>query len=487
MFVQSQKFVQDHRKELEELGELHEEDQLFIYGQEKSPETVKLARMNIAVNGLKGLVAEANSYTDDPFDGFKKFDYVMANPPFNATSVPYLDVKDDKRFNTFGIPRKKGKVKVGEEGKETVPNGNYLWINLFATSLKEKGRAALVMANSASDARHSEADIRETLIKENLIYGMLTLPSNMFYTVTLPATLWLFDKDKKDDRLLFIDARNVFTQIDRAHREFNEEQIQNISLISKLHRGNRLAFIRTIDAYFKKGFEFLEENYKQVKPVSAQLVEVLNDEEGTTAVDGLVSQWKALIELKENFSNYINATQGKLTKGGDVEQLNLRQHKLRETFDPFFESLHLGLKQIDKIVRKHEKVNADVAKAKGKRTITDKETKQLKQALDLLHKEVKNAENYFKHIYWLQERFPEAQYEDVIGLCKLATKEDIAEQENSLNPGRYVGVVVEEDGKTEEEFISNLLENNEKINHLSSESKRFTALINQNIAKISGE
>ena len=89
-----------------------------------------------------------------------------------------------------------------EKTLETVPNANYLWINLFVTSLKPNGRAALVMANSASDARHSEADIRQTLIEQNLIYGMLTLPSNMFYTVTLPATLWFFDKGKTDDKIL---------------------------------------------------------------------------------------------------------------------------------------------------------------------------------------------------------------------------------------------------------------------------------------------
>lgn len=487
MFVQSQQFIENHRAELEELGEDHSENQLFVYGQEKTGDTVKLAKMNIAVNGLRGDVRQANTYSEDPYDSFGKFDFVMANPPFNVDDVPVATVEADARFNTYGIPRNKTKKKKGDEGKETVPNGNYLWINLFATSLKEKGRAALVMANSASDARHSEADIRETLIKENLIYGMLTLPSNMFYTVTLPATLWFFDKDKQDDRLLFIDARNIFTQIDRAHREFNEEQIQNIALISKLYKGNRLAFIRTIDIYFKKGVELLEENYKQVHPVSDQLIEVLNDEEGKVTVGGLVSQWKALIKLKANFDSYITATSGKLAKDGEIKQLNQKQHKLREMFDPFFDSLHVGLKQIDKAVRKHEKIKTDVAKANGKRTTTDKETKKLKQVLELLHEGVKNAENYFKHIHWLQERFPEAQYEDVIGLCKLASQEDIAEQDYSLNPGRYVGVVIEEDGKTEEEFIADLLEYNEELGELNLRSKRFTALINQNISNIIGE
>jgi len=487
MFVQSQQFIENHRAELEELGEDQSENQLFVYGQEKTGDTVKLAKMNIAVNGLRGDVRQANTYSEDPYDSFGKFDFVMANPPFNVDDVPVATVEADTRFNTYGIPRNKTKKKKGDEGKETVPNANYLWINLFATSLKDKGRAALVMPNSASDARNSEADIRETLIKENLIYGMLTLPSNLFYTVTLPATLWFFNKDKQDDRLLFIDARNIFTQIDRAHREFNEEQIQNIALISKLHKGNRLAFIRTIDTYFKKGVELLEENYKQVQPVSEQLIEVLNDEQGKVAVRDLVSQWQALTRLKENFTNYLNQTDGKLTQKANIGTFNNTQHQLRETFDPFFDSLHIGLKQLDKIVRKHEKAKADIAKAAGKRITTDKGTKKLKQALDLLHKEVKNAENYFKHVNWLQERFPSARYEDVTGLCKLATQEEVTEQDYSLNPGRYVGVVIEEDGKTEEEFISDILELNEELTSLIKSSHEISVVISKNIKAIVGE
>ncbi len=235
MFVQSQQFIERRRQRLAELGETDAQDDLFVYGQEKTLETVKLAKMNLAVNGLRGDIAQANSYAENPFNGFEKFDYVMANPPFNVDDVPIATVENDPRFNAYGIPRKKTKSKKKDQGKETVTNANYLWINLFATSLKDDGRAALVMANSASDARHSEADIRQKLIEENLIYGMLTLPSNMFYTVTLPATLWFFDKGKRDEKILFIDARNIFTQIDRAHREFSEAQIQNIAIISKLH------------------------------------------------------------------------------------------------------------------------------------------------------------------------------------------------------------------------------------------------------------
>ena len=478
MFVQSANFIEQRQASLAE-GESRETD-LFVYGQEKTLDTVKLAKMNVAVNGLRGEIRQANSYYEDPFNSFGKFDYVLANPPFNVDDVTIAKVENDKRFNTFGIPRKKTKAKKSDKGKETVPNANYLWINLFTTSLKDNGRAALVMANSASDARHSEADIRQTLIENNLIYGMLTLPSNMFYTVTLPATLWFFDKGKKDDLILFIDVRNIFTQIDRAHREFSEEQIQNIAIISKLHKGNRQAFINLIDSYFEQGMVLLLENKTQIEPISQQLLEVLADKAGKKAVDDLVSQWNMLAKLENRYQEYLKHAQN-LT---DIDGKNKAQNELREAFDPFFTNLHQGLKQLDKIVRKHEKAQAEAAKAAGKRATTDKETKQLKSALEALHQEVKISESFYKHIHWLQERFPQAGYEDVTGLCKLATKEEVKEQDYSLNPGRYVGVVIEEDGKTEEEFINDLLVQNEKLRLLNIEVKSLEDIINKNISAL---
>ncbi|CQR75018.1 putative type I restriction enzymeP M protein [Sporomusa ovata DSM 2662] len=181
MFVQTAHFIASHKAKGNELN-------LRAYGVEKTGATVKLAKMNLALNNIRGTITEANSYYNDPYNCFGRFDYVMANPPFNVDGIELSDVKDQPRFNTYGVPQNKSKTK--KNANETVPNGNYLWINLFATSIKGKiGKAALVMANSASDAGNSEKDIRIKLIESGVISQMVTLPSNMFNTVTLPAVV----------------------------------------------------------------------------------------------------------------------------------------------------------------------------------------------------------------------------------------------------------------------------------------------------------
>jgi type I restriction enzyme M protein len=463
MFVQSAQFIEGRKSPGEDTS-------LFVYGQEKTLETVKLAKMNIAVNGLRGDIRQANTYYEDLHGSFGNFDYVLANPPFNVDDVNLAKVEADRRFNTYGIPRNKTKAKAKDKGAVTVPNANYLWINLFATSLKKKGRAALVMANSASDARHSEADIRKTLIEKNLIYAMLTLPSNMFYTVTLPATLWFFDKDKPDEKILFIDARNIFTQIDRAHREFTEEQIQNIAVISRLHRGNRRAFVELVDGYYNKGFARLTENRPSIDAVSKNVINFLKENNGEDIPD-FAPVLKDINKLLKAYADY--------TKSVDVahiDKANKVQRKLAETIVPFFASLHELLKEVDKKVRHIEK---DLSK--------NKDLKALKIELEDLHKEAKATEYFFGHIAWLHERFPEAKYEDVTGLCKLANLDEIKEQEYSLNPGRYVGVVIEEDGKTEEEFIDEMLALNDELNNLNKEAKKLESVINHNIREIAGD
>lgn len=344
MFVQTAHYAQEHK-----VKNGGTPLNLRAYGVERTGETVKLAKMNLFLNNIRGEVTEANSYYADPYDSFGNFDYVLANPPFNVDNVELDLVKDQKRFNTYGVPQTKGK-------NPKVPNGNYLWINQFATALNETGKASLVMANSASDAGHSEKEIRKALIEDGIVSQMVALPSNMFSTVTLPATLWFFDKQKKKkDEILFIDARNIFTQVNRALREFSDEQIKNLAIINRLYEEDSESFYSLIKEY------------------------------------------------------------------------------------------------------ESSRDNADSEEDK----------------------------KYFqKQIDWLLERFPDGKYQDVIGLCKVAKLDGeygIIDQDYSLNPGRYVGVVIEDDGMTADQFKDSLSNLNNEFKQLNEEAKKLEAQIEKNL------
>ena len=363
MFVQAARYMHKHNSDNDSQMKFR------CYGVEKEPDTVKLAKMNLLLNNVRGDITEANSFYSDPYNAFGAFDYVMANPPFNVDEVLVDRVIGDDRFNTYGVPRNKGKTtKKDSDKKETVPNANYLWIGYFATALNDKGRAGLVMANSASDASGSEYEIRKKMIEDGIISQMVTLRSNMFSSVTLPATLWFFDKArKKKDEILFIDARNIFTQVDRAHRKFSEEQIKNLGIITRLYNGDKQAY---------------------------------ND---------LIAEYKE--ELK-----------------------------------------------------------------KSPASSDDKEIK---------------AKDYWQaQIDWLTERFPDGVYQDVIGLCKVAKidgEDGIIDQDYSLNAGRYVGVVIEDDGMTEEEYKETMLGLNDELQKLNAEAKELEDSISKNIKGMFGE
>lgn len=217
MFVQSAEFVE--RRNGSAVREL------TIFGAEKTEETVPLAKMNLALHGLSGDIRLANSYYEDPHHAVGAFDFVMANPPFNVDKVKKEQLAGDRRY-PFGIPK--------------ADNGNYLWIQQFYAALTPKGRAGFVMANSAGDAGYSERDIRRQLVESGAVDVMVAIGPNFFYTVTLPVTLWFLDKGKagtpREDTVLFIDARHLYRQIDRAHRDFLPEQIEFIANIARLYR-----------------------------------------------------------------------------------------------------------------------------------------------------------------------------------------------------------------------------------------------------------
>lgn len=219
MFIHSAAFVRDHGRD--------PAAELSIFGMERVAHTVRRCKRNLAVHGLQGNIRQANSYYEDPHRLAGRFDYLLSNPPFNVNKIDKDRIKNDYARFPFGMP--------------TIDNGNYIWIQLFYAALNETGRAGFVMANSASDARGSELDIRKKLIQSGAVDVIVAIGSNFFYTVTLPCTLWFLDRGKggtdRRDKVLFLDARHIYTQIDRAHREFSPSQIEFLSNIVRLYRG----------------------------------------------------------------------------------------------------------------------------------------------------------------------------------------------------------------------------------------------------------
>ena len=218
-------------------------NELTVFGTEKDAKTVKLAKMNLAVHGLSGDIRESNTYYEDPHKALGRFDFVMANPPFNVSGVDKDRLKDDRRFG-LGLP--------------STDNANYLWIQLFHAALSDTGRAGFVMANSAGDARGSELEIRKKLIQSGAVDVIVSIGSNFFYTVTLPCTLWFFDKGKRHgkhkDKVLFLDARPYFKQITRAIREFTSEQMEFLANVVRLYRGEKPEFETDSKAMLKQKF-----------------------------------------------------------------------------------------------------------------------------------------------------------------------------------------------------------------------------------------
>ncbi len=236
MFVQSANLIAAHEKKAS--------DEISVYGVEKIAQTLRLAKMNLAAHGLSGDIKEANSYYEDIHDQVGRFDFVMANPPFNQSAVDKERIKDDKKRFPFGMP--------------STDSANYLWIQLFYSALGEKGRAGFVMANSASDARGSELELRKKLIESGAVDVMVTISPNFFYTVTLPVTLWFLDKGKgkgaQKDKVLFIDARHIFRQVDRSHRDFAPEQIEFLANIVRLYRGEKVETVQGSAKLLKESF-----------------------------------------------------------------------------------------------------------------------------------------------------------------------------------------------------------------------------------------
>lgn len=453
MFVQAARYMHRHNTDVAEQMSFR------CYGVEKEPDTVKLAKMNLMLNNVRGDITEANSFYSDPYNAVGNFDYVMANPPFNVDEVVVEKVIGDARFNTYGVPRNSSKsAKKGSDKKETVPNANYLWIGYFASAMNETGKAALVMANSASDAGKSEYVIRKKLIEEGIISQMVTLPSNMFTSVTLPATLWFFDKAKantdKKDEILFVDARNVFTQVDRAHRKFSDEQIKNLGIITHLYNGDTKAFTTLLKEYKTKALR-----------LTSALLEYVYDL-SSTEFCFIQSRDQALSEpiVSPCAPEVLSFNYDKLTEltAETVAEFKTHIHNQGEAIDNARVDLEYGILADGQ----SKKLNDYLACAEDARSV------------------IREIIYYLDNMMWLLERFPEGKYQDVIGLCKVAKldgEDGIIDQDYSLNAGRYVGVVIEDDGMTEDEFKETMLGLGDELEKLNAEAKVLEEQIAENL------
>lgn len=479
MFVQSAKFIRRHQ---------NQSNNLSVYGQERTSDTVDLAKMNLAVNGLNGDIRNSNSYYDDPFEideyieehGHGQFDYVMANPPFNVKDVVEEKVTDSKRFNFYGLPSKKSNSKkTGSNKKQkltTFGNANYLWANIFGSALNEKGRAGFVMANSASDARSVEQEIRENIVNQDLVDVIVAVSSNFFISVTLPITLWFYDKGKPADRTnktLFIDARNIYTQVSRAIRTFTTAQLFDITAIVWLYRGEMDKYNHLIDLY-----------EKALKRWENGTIENPNNE--NRPFNGLANAQTeaktALKELIQLFKQWYEGIQSELSEEAAEKANELKLEEKLNAIDT--ETISDTYKTIQELVIFSER-NLKVKKNKTFQNLKIKDHLKKATATFEHFQFIEERIAYFKkHLEWHKKRFPDAQYEDVEGLCKIADLDEIKEQNYSLNAGRYVGVALEEDNTTTEEFKAEMMDLHEQLLRLNQEAASLEDLINVNLKEV---
>ena len=400
MFVQTGDFVN--------AGGMNANTQMTFYGQEKVEYNAQLCLMNMAVHGLNGRIVsgdEANSFYHDAHNLAGKCDYVMANPPFNVDKVKSESASAAGRL-PFGLPGVNAKTK-------EIGNANYLWISYFYAYLNDHGRAGFVMASSATDSANKDRDIREKLILTGDVDVMVSVGNNFFYTLSLPCSLWFFDKAKRlenKNRVLFIDARNYYTVVDRTLNEWSEWQLKNLQAIVHLYRGE-------------------QDKYKSL----------------------IKEYWNALSEHAERHDN---------TAWQDREM----------TFEKALGILDSEEASYKKYIKEQQDT---LKKTKGK-----KEKDELKAVIAANEAELAytlETKDMVNEAIWLTSKFGlDGEYQDVLGLCKIATIDEISEKNYSLTPGAYVGVAeVEDDGvdfhKRMNEIHTELASLNAEANVLMSE------------------
>lgn len=481
MFVQTGYFIESEG--------LNPAEKVTFYGQEKADLNTKLAKMNLAVHGLEGNIQEGNTFYEDKQDMVGKADFVMANPPFNVDGVDKAKdaVKKDPRLIL--------------DGKVNLPkndNANYLWIQYFYNYLKPRGRAGFVMASSASDAGHSEKDIREKLVKTGAVDVMMAIGNNFFYTRSLPCTLWFFDRAKekdeaKKDKVLMLDARKIYRKVTSKVNDFSPEQLQNLICIVNLYRGNTKKFESTVKSYLQTSADLAKETAEASTELQKQLQKVLKtvsdfatkyaneNKEAKAFVDALNIEETASIYEQQNKL----IAEAKKAKA-DIDVLESIAHLCKALRKPQDKLIKQLLDAISTAAKEYQ-----LSKNKDWKELNLKEQldqlKALQQQLSgnpdeeepgLLHE----TEYFYKQAHWLTSRFPEGVYTDVEGLCKVVTQKEIEAKDWSLSPGRYVGV----DTSTDEDidYEERLNEIHIELDSLNEEAIALAKTISENYKEL---
>ena len=489
MFVQSSHFIEH------EGGNTAKK--VVFYGQEKNRDTIRIAKMNLAVHGLEGKIAEAITYYQDEHSLAGQCDFVMANPPFNVDLVDAERIKGDPRL-PFGLP--------GVNKQKKVSNGNYLWISYFWSYLSAKGRAGFVMSSQASSAGHGEKEVRQKIVETGDVDVMISIRSNFFYTRTVPCELWHFDRDKpteRRDKVLMLDARNVYRKVTRKIYDFSPEQMQNLAAIVWLYRGQPQRFLALVKDYLGR-----------VCAESAAVPGTLASFETTLAdlrgrVDALANAAAkhadldadrkqaiadAVIELREAATFYEADAKGLLASLGAFGQKyakvppdkNDAQHAACKAFDTIAEAIRGLIKQVDllyKLAARMAELGAelaadDVISAAYDRRATGRLIKQLDEERKAAVEQLKHATYFHRQVAWLQDRFPKAELEAVPGLVKLVDLKEIEDAGWSLTPGRYVGIAPPEEDE-DFDFEQTLRDIHTELADLNKEAAELAATIQQ--------
>ncbi len=467
MFVQSAYFIE----------RMHENptEQVTFYGMEKNSTTIRLANMNLAVHGLEGNIRKAITYYEDPHEMVGNCDFVMANPPFNVDEVDAEKVKNDPRLR-YGLP--------GVNKKDKVPNGNYLWISYFDNYLNDQGRAGFVMSSQASSAGGEEAKVRKKLIEAGHVDIMMAIRSGFFYTRTVPCELWFLDRAKPDDyhnKVLMIDARNVYRRVTRKIYDFTPEQQKNLSAIVWLYRGQFGRFVALIAKHFDRMISEAVKGVRSLKDFAVELAKTIAQHTDCRLPNDLA------VNIKE-----LKMAQVKFREGADVFEARVQESASawgsttpdNESLKVFAEKAEPLANECRDLIRQAGQLYKMLSRAVDTTTKNwrGNPLKELDEARGRAVEQLELPSYFWRQAQWLQERFPDAKLRDIEGLVRLVDKTELAANDWSLTPGRYVGVAPEED--EDFDFVETLREIHVELKELNKQAVILASNIHKNFENL---